>query len=35
MQRQVYFYHVWKEPVWGATAHIIKQLTDLIEQEHL
>ncbi len=30
-QRQVYFYHVWKEPVWGATAHIIKQLTDLID----
>lgn len=28
--RQVYFYDVWKEPVWGATAHIIKQLTDLI-----
>ncbi len=31
--RQVYFYHVWKEPVWGATAHIIKQLVDLIEQK--
>lgn len=31
MRREVYFYHVWKEPVWGATAHIIKQLTDLIE----
>lgn len=30
IQRQVYFYHVWKEPVWGATAHIIKQLTELI-----
>lgn len=30
--RQVYFYDVWKEPVWGATAHIIKQLTDLLEQ---
>lgn len=28
--RQVYFYDVWKEPVWGATAHIIKQLTDLV-----
>ena len=30
VQRQVYFYDVWKEPVWGATAHIIKQLTDLV-----
>jgi 8-oxo-dGTP pyrophosphatase MutT (NUDIX family) len=30
MQRQVYFYDVWKEPVWGATAHIIKQFTDLV-----
>lgn len=29
-RRQVYFYDVWKEPVWGATAHIIKQLTDLL-----
>lgn len=28
--RQVYFYDVWKEPVWGATAHIIKQFTDLV-----
>jgi 8-oxo-dGTP pyrophosphatase MutT (NUDIX family) len=31
-RRQVYYYDVWKEPVWGATAHIIKQLTDLLEQ---
>ena len=30
VQRQVYFYDVWREPVWGATAHIIKQLTDLV-----
>ncbi len=30
VKRQVYFYDVWKEPVWGATAHIIKQLTDII-----
>ncbi|MEW6061348.1 MAG: CoA pyrophosphatase [Bacteroidota bacterium] len=29
--RQVYFYDVWKEPVWGATAFIIKQLTDLTQ----
>ena len=28
--RQVYFYDVWKEPVWGATAHIIKQFSDII-----
>lgn len=33
MMRQVYFYDVWKEPVWGATAHIIKQLTDLLTAE--
>ncbi len=31
-ERQVYFYDVWKEPVWGATAHIIKQFTDLLAQ---
>jgi 8-oxo-dGTP pyrophosphatase MutT (NUDIX family) len=30
VDRQVYVYDVWKEPVWGATAHIIKQFTDLI-----
>ena len=30
IQRQVYFYDVWKEPVWGATAHIIKQFTHII-----
>ncbi|MCK9410005.1 MAG: CoA pyrophosphatase [Bacteriovoracaceae bacterium] len=30
VQRRVYFYDVWKEPVWGATAYIIKQLTDLL-----
>jgi 8-oxo-dGTP pyrophosphatase MutT (NUDIX family) len=29
--RQIYVYDVWKEPVWGATAHIIKQLTELVE----
>lgn len=33
MMRQVYFYDVWKEPVWGATAHIIKQFTDLLSAE--
>lgn len=32
MRRQVYYYHVWKEPVWGATAFIIKQLTDLLDR---
>ncbi|MDD8017263.1 MAG: CoA pyrophosphatase [Bacteroidota bacterium] len=31
--RQVYFYDVWKEPVWGATAFIIKQFTDLMESQ--
>jgi 8-oxo-dGTP pyrophosphatase MutT (NUDIX family) len=28
---EIYFYDVWKEPVWGATAHCVKQLTDLLE----
>lgn len=28
--RQIFVYDVWKEPVWGATAHIIKQFTELI-----
>lgn len=29
----LHFYDVWKEPVWGATAFIIKNLTDLISKE--
>ena len=29
--RRIHVYDVWKEPVWGATAHIIKQLTDIME----
>ena len=32
MKRQVYYYDVWKEPVWGATAAIIKQFTDLLSR---
>jgi 8-oxo-dGTP pyrophosphatase MutT (NUDIX family) len=28
--RTIDVYDVWKEPVWGATAHIIKQLTMLL-----
>lgn len=28
--RQIYLYDVWKEPVWGATAFIIKQFVDII-----
>jgi 8-oxo-dGTP pyrophosphatase MutT (NUDIX family) len=31
--RQIYLYDVWKEPVWGATAHIIKQFVDIISVE--
>ena len=31
--RQVYLYDVWKEPVWGATAFIIKQFVDIISVE--
>ncbi len=33
VMRQVYLYDVWKEPVWGATAFIIKQLVDIISVE--
>jgi 8-oxo-dGTP pyrophosphatase MutT (NUDIX family) len=29
--RQIYVYDVWREPVWGATAHIIKQFTELVD----
>ncbi len=31
VRREVFFYDVWKEPVWGATAAIIKQFTDLFD----
>jgi 8-oxo-dGTP pyrophosphatase MutT (NUDIX family) len=27
---ETYFYDVWKEPVWGATAFFVKQLVDLL-----
>ncbi|HTR80412.1 MAG TPA: CoA pyrophosphatase [Bacteroidota bacterium] len=27
---EVYFYDVWKEPVWGATALFVKRLVDLL-----
>ncbi len=30
----IHFYDVWKEPVWGATAFIIKNLVDLLSKEH-
>ena len=30
--REVYFYDVWKEPVWGATALIIKEFTEIISK---
>ncbi|HAP35384.1 MAG TPA: CoA pyrophosphatase [Bacteroidetes bacterium] len=33
VERQVYLYDVWKEPVWGATAFIIKQFVDIIGVE--
>ncbi|MDP1676322.1 MAG: CoA pyrophosphatase [Bacteroidota bacterium] len=32
--RQVYLYDVWNEPVWGATAFIIKQFVDIISSEN-
>lgn len=31
--RRIHLYEVWKEPVWGATAHIIRQFTELIASE--
>ncbi len=27
---EIYFYDVWKEPIWGVTGHIIKELIDLL-----
>jgi len=30
VQRQIFIYDVWKEPVWGATAAIIKQFAGLL-----
>jgi 8-oxo-dGTP pyrophosphatase MutT (NUDIX family) len=30
MKREVYFFDVWKEPVWGATAFFVKQLVDVV-----
>jgi 8-oxo-dGTP pyrophosphatase MutT (NUDIX family) len=29
-KREVYFFDVWKEPVWGATAFFVKQLIDVV-----
>lgn len=31
---EVFYYDVWREPVWGATANCLKQLMDLIEGEN-
>ena len=28
---EVFFYEVWKEPVWGATAFFVKQLVNLLK----
>lgn len=28
----VYYYHVWQEPIWGATARIIKHFLDVTQQ---
>ncbi len=30
MKAEVFFYEVWKEPVWGATAFFVKQLMDVL-----
>jgi 8-oxo-dGTP pyrophosphatase MutT (NUDIX family) len=29
-KREVYFFDVWKEPIWGATAFFVKQLVDVV-----
>jgi 8-oxo-dGTP pyrophosphatase MutT (NUDIX family) len=29
---EVFFYHVWREPVWGATAFCIKEFIDIVVQ---
>ena len=34
MPVEVFYYDVWREPVWGATANCLKQLMDLIEGEN-
>lgn len=31
MKAEVFFYEVWKEPVWGATAFFVKQLVDVLK----
>lgn len=31
--REITVYDVWKEPVWGATAHIIEQFVKLLEEK--
>lgn len=31
MKAEVFFYEVWKEPVWGATAFFVKQLMDVLK----
>ncbi|HUR48614.1 MAG TPA: CoA pyrophosphatase [Acidimicrobiales bacterium] len=33
-QRPIYFYDVCDPPVWGATARVLKELLDLIEEGH-
>jgi 8-oxo-dGTP pyrophosphatase MutT (NUDIX family) len=30
IKREVYFFDVWREPVWGATAFFVKQLVDVV-----
>ena len=32
--RTVYFYDVWREPIWGATAYFVKQLVDIINSQN-
>jgi 8-oxo-dGTP pyrophosphatase MutT (NUDIX family) len=27
---EIFFYDVWKEPIWGVTGHIIKEMIDLL-----
>jgi 8-oxo-dGTP pyrophosphatase MutT (NUDIX family) len=33
MSIEVFYFDVWREPVWGATANCVKQLMDLLDKE--
>jgi hypothetical protein len=31
MKAEIFFYDVWTEPIWGATAFFVKRLVDLLQ----